>query len=70
MSGCAQVTTGPATNATGSTATLKATVKGDGKAFTYWFQYGKTTSYGSETTHRSGGYGHGRAGGGRERHRA
>jgi glucose/arabinose dehydrogenase len=53
--GCAQVTTGQPTNVTGSTATLKATAKGDGHAFTYWFQYGKTTSYGTETTHRSGG---------------
>jgi hypothetical protein len=55
ISGCAQVTTDQATSVTASTATLKAHVKGDGKAFTYWFQYGKTTSYGSETTHRSGG---------------
>jgi glucose/arabinose dehydrogenase len=54
-SGCTQVTTGTATNETSSTATLKATVKGDGQAFTYWFQYGRTTGYGSETPHRSGG---------------
>jgi hypothetical protein len=46
-SGCAQVTTGQATSVTASTATLKAQVKGDGKAFTYWFQYGKSTSYGA-----------------------
>src|SRR5687768_14512872 len=57
LCGCTQVTTGGATNATGSSVTLKATVKGDGKPFTYWFQYGKSTSYGSETTHRSGGSG-------------
>ena len=55
VSGCTKVTTGGATNATSSTATLKATVKGDGQPFTYWFQYGRSTSYGSETTHRSGG---------------
>ena len=55
LSGCAQVTTGQATNVTASTATLKAEVKGDGKAFTYWFEYGRSPTYGNETTHRSGG---------------
>jgi glucose/arabinose dehydrogenase len=55
VSGCAAVTTDQPTNVTSTSATLKARVQGDGNAFTYWFEYGETTAYGTETTHRSGG---------------
>ncbi|HEY3188805.1 MAG TPA: hypothetical protein VGJ70_15090, partial [Solirubrobacteraceae bacterium] len=57
LSACAQVQTDPVANVTSTTATLKAHVTGDNKPMTYWFQYGKSTSYGIETTHRNGGSG-------------
>ena len=50
-------TTNSATNITYNSATLNATVNPNGLATTVWFQYGTTTSYGSETTHESIGSG-------------
>jgi glucose/arabinose dehydrogenase/PKD repeat protein len=38
-------------------ATLRAHGSAGGEPTSWWFKYGKTTSYGSETTHKSGGSG-------------
>jgi len=52
-------TTNPATNITYNSATLNSTVNPNGQSTTVWFQYGLTTSYGSETAHESIGSGSG-----------
>ncbi len=49
--------TGPATGLTATTATLTGSVDPAGEATTYSFQYGKTTSYGSQTATASAGTG-------------
>ena len=54
-----QVQTLPATNVDTHGATLKASLDPDGKATTYKFQYGLSTSYGLETTTASAGSGSG-----------
>ena len=51
------VTTGVADPIAATGATLNGTVDPNGKATTYWFEYGTTTGYGSESTHSSGGSG-------------
>ena len=53
VAGCASGVTDPATDVTDRAATLRAHGSPGGKPSTWWFQYGKTTSYGSETPHRS-----------------
>jgi hypothetical protein len=54
LTGCAAGTTTPATNITETGARLTGLVSDPLDAtITYWFQYGKATAYGSETTHRS-----------------
>jgi hypothetical protein len=54
IGGCAWGVTQDATGVGSSTATVKGLVADteDGTS-TYWFEYGPTKSYGSETTHRS-----------------
>ncbi len=49
--------TSNATDITSSSAVLRGMVNPKGLATTYWFQYGPTTSYGSNTTKRSAGSG-------------
>jgi Calx-beta domain len=49
------VTTGAATNITNTDATLNGTVNPNGAATTYYFQYGTSTSYGSQTGSQSAG---------------
>jgi len=44
-----QATTGPATNVTDTTATLTGTVSPNREDTTYYFQYGTTTDYGTQT---------------------
>jgi hypothetical protein len=44
-----EVTTGPASNVTSTTATVTGTVKANKESTTYHFEYGKTTAYGSAT---------------------
>jgi hypothetical protein len=44
------VTTSAATGVSSSTATLNGTVNPNGRATTYFFDYGKDTNYGSKTT--------------------
>jgi Fibronectin type III domain len=51
------VVTGAATSVTVSSATLNGTVDPNGRATTWYFEYGTSTSYGSRTTERSGGSG-------------
>ena len=51
------VITGSATAITGSSATLTGTVNPNGQATTYYFDYGKTTTYGSRTPETSAGSG-------------
>jgi hypothetical protein len=51
------VVTNPATAITSTTATLNGTVNPNGQATTYYFQYGTTTSYGTNTTSTSAGSG-------------
>jgi len=51
------VTTGPATSATGRSATLNGTVNPNGSSTTYFFQYGTSTSYGSTTSSINAGSG-------------
>jgi hypothetical protein len=54
VAGCAGSYTTSAANVTDTSATVNGIVFDPYDAtITYWFQYGKTTSYGSETTHRS-----------------
>jgi len=47
--------TGSATSVTTTTATLNGTVDPNGRATTWYFEYGTSTSYGSKTTERSAG---------------
>ena len=49
--------TGTATAITSTGATLNGTVNANGRPATYWFEYGKTTSYGGKTTVTSAGSG-------------
>lgn len=49
--------TGPVTATASTSATVSGTVNPNGTATTWFFEYGKTTSYGSETTHTSAGSG-------------
>jgi PKD repeat protein len=51
------VTTGAATSVTSSGARLNGTVNPGGAQTTYWFEYGKTTAYGSKTTRTKAGAG-------------
>ncbi len=51
------VVTGAATSVTVSSATLNGTVDPNGRATTWYFEYGTSTSYGSRTAERSGGSG-------------
>jgi hypothetical protein len=51
------VSTGNATAIAPTSATLNGTVNPEGQATTYMFEYGTTTSYGSETATTSGGSG-------------
>jgi glucose/arabinose dehydrogenase len=55
--GCAGGATDPPTDVTDKAATLRAHGTAGGKQTTYWFQYGTSTSYGTQTTHRDGGSG-------------
>ena len=55
--GCASGTTDPPTDVTDKAATLRAHGSAGGDPTQYWFEYGKTTSYGSSTPRRSGGTG-------------
>jgi glucose/arabinose dehydrogenase len=52
LSGCA-VTDGPATSVTETGATLPGRVHPLGDPTTWWFEYGTTTAYGSETAHET-----------------
>ena len=49
------VTTGAASGISASSATLNATVDPNGRATTYYFEYGTSTSYGTQTSSRSAG---------------
>jgi hypothetical protein len=49
--------TGSATNVTTTTATLNGTVDPNGRATTWYFEYGTSTSYGSKTAEKSAGSG-------------
>lgn len=49
--------TGPVTATSSTSATVTGTVNPNGTATTWYFEYGKTTSYGSQTTHTSAGSG-------------
>jgi plastocyanin len=51
------VTTEPATVTKDTEATLNGKINPSGEATTYWFEYGLTNAYGSETTHQSAGSG-------------
>ncbi|HYB25793.1 MAG TPA: hypothetical protein VEF89_04195 [Solirubrobacteraceae bacterium] len=51
------VATGTATAITATSATLNGTVNPEGQATSYFFQYGTTTSYGSETATAAAGSG-------------
>ena len=51
------VSTGNATTITPTSATLNGTVNAEGQATTYHFEYGTTTSYGSQTAMTSAGAG-------------
>jgi hypothetical protein len=51
------VVTGSATGVTPSAATLNGSVDPNGRATTYWFEYGTSTSYGSMTAEQSAGSG-------------
>ena len=55
--------TGSATSVTVTSATLNGTVDPNGRATTWYFEYGTSTSYGSKTAERNAGAGdeHGRA---------
>jgi hypothetical protein len=54
-----QVVTGAATNATLTSATLNGTVDPSGRATTWYFEYGTSTSYGAKTTAKEAGSGTG-----------
>ena len=49
--------TGSATSVTTTTATLNGTVDPNGRATTWYFEYGTSTSYGSKTAEKSAGSG-------------
>src|SRR5205807_7138966 len=51
------VTIGPARHVTSTAATLTGTVNPNGSATSCWFQYGRTSAYGSRTPVRSVGSG-------------
>jgi hypothetical protein len=54
VAGCASAQPTQPTNVTSSGVTLNATVSDNVDATaTYWFQYGTTSAYGTETTHRT-----------------
>jgi glucose/arabinose dehydrogenase len=53
--GCASGDTDPATDVTDRGATLRAHGSAGGDPTTYWFQYGTSTSYGSESPRRDAG---------------
>jgi hypothetical protein len=54
LAGCAGSYTSPATNVGSTSATVKGLVFSTVDAtVTYWFEYGPTTDYGDESTHRS-----------------
>jgi glucose/arabinose dehydrogenase len=57
LSGCVSGATDPPANVTDKAATLQAHGSAGGKAATWWFEYGSSTSYGSSTQHRDGGSG-------------
>ena len=56
-SSCASGTTDAPLEVTDQAATLRATGSPRGEATQWWFEYGKTTSYGSSTPRRDGGSG-------------
>lgn len=49
--------TGPVTATSSTGATVTGTVNSNGTATTWYFEYGKTTGYGTQTTHMSAGSG-------------
>ncbi len=49
--------TGPVTATSSTSATVTGTVNPNGTATTWYFEYGKSTSYGSQSTHTSAGAG-------------
>jgi hypothetical protein len=51
------VVTGAASGVTPTGATLHGSVDGNGRATTYWFEYGTSTGYGSKTAEHSAGSG-------------
>jgi glucose/arabinose dehydrogenase len=54
LAGCASGRTDPASNVSQSVATLNGAVSSDkNTTISYWFAYGPTTAYGSETPHRA-----------------
>jgi hypothetical protein len=54
LSGCAVGSEAPPTNVTATSATFNGGVaSGANGTASYWFAYGKTTAYGSETPHRT-----------------
>jgi phosphodiesterase/alkaline phosphatase D-like protein len=56
------VTTGNPSQATRSSATLSGSVNPQGQATTYYFRYGTTTSYGTQTSPQNAGAGNGAVG--------
>jgi phosphodiesterase/alkaline phosphatase D-like protein len=54
-----QVVTGPASNATATSASLSGTVDPSGRATTWYFEYGTSTSYGTKTATKDAGSGTG-----------
>ena len=56
------VTTGNVSQVTRSSATLNGTVNPEGQATTYYFRYGTTTAYGTQTSPASAGAGNGAVG--------
>ena len=57
VTGCASGTTQPATDITDTAATLNGTGNANGVQTTFWFQYGATTAYGTQTPQKDGGSG-------------
>ncbi len=57
ISGSPIVSTGSATSVTRSSATLNGTINPNGLSTTYVFQWGRTASYGNNTTVKSAGSG-------------
>jgi hypothetical protein len=57
LAACPSGSTQEATEVTDTAATLNGSGNPKGVQTYYWFQYGKTTAYGSETPHRDGGSG-------------